>query len=60
MKINNREVQSDLIRVIAMLFVICVHVPTNLGERHCCSICNNKDTCYLEGKGQSNTVKIVK
>ena len=34
MKINGREIQSDLIRVIAMLFVICVHVHTNLGERH--------------------------
>lgn len=34
MKIDNREIQSDLVRVVAMMFVICVHVPTNMGERH--------------------------
>lgn len=34
MKETKREIQSDLIRVVAMLFVITLHVPTNLGERH--------------------------
>ena len=34
MKETKREIQSDLIRVVAMLFVISLHVPTNLGERH--------------------------
>lgn len=46
---RKREVQSDLIRVVAMLFVICIHLPVKYSDRW--SVLNVPATIFFTCNG---------